>query len=161
MRVTLQDGRTLVGTFLAFDRHMNMVIGDCEEFRKIKIKKNAGQPNIAGLVEESEQKRSLGLVLLRGENVISLQIEGPPPQKKRAKTNVGPGVAKAAGRGLPIAQQGAVPSGIIIYLFFLFFYYCAAPPPRIFFFNLFSITPYQITFFPILPLRALYIFSDM
>lgn len=30
MRITLSDARMIVGTFMAFDRHMNMVLGDSE-----------------------------------------------------------------------------------------------------------------------------------
>ena len=65
--------RMLVGTFMAFDKHMNMVLGDTEEYRRIKSKK--GQ----GLTEERLEKRILGLIILRGDSVVSLTIEGPPP----------------------------------------------------------------------------------
>jgi len=104
MRVTIQDNRTLVGTFMAFDRHMNLVLGDCEEYRNVKSKKGSGSGGpAAGIVEEKEEKRMLGLVLLRGENVVSLTVEGPPPPDEEAKaTPGGPGIGRAAGRGIAI-----------------------------------------------------------
>ena len=30
MRVTILDGRQIVGRFMAFDRHMNVVLGDAD-----------------------------------------------------------------------------------------------------------------------------------
>ena len=76
LKITLNDGRALVGQMLAFDRHMNLVIVDCEEFRRVRSKKKAedGEPAIA-----QEQKRTLGLVIIRGEVVVSISVEGPPP----------------------------------------------------------------------------------
>ena len=90
--------RMLVGTFMAFDRHMNIVLGDTEEYRRIKNKKGSG------LSEEKEEKRVLGLIVLRGDAVVSMTIEGPPPPEPDERiTPGGPGVGKAAGRGMPVA----------------------------------------------------------
>mmetsp|Transcript_7985 Transcript_7985/g.9036 ORF Transcript_7985/g.9036 Transcript_7985/m.9036 type:complete len:186 (+) Transcript_7985:173-730(+) len=102
MRVTIQDSRTLVGTFLAFDRHMNLVLADCEEFRKLKTKKGSGG------FEEKEEKRTLGLVLLRGENVVSLQVEAPPQtsSKPTLPQGTGRGVPAGRGMGMPMPMPG-------------------------------------------------------
>jgi small nuclear ribonucleoprotein (snRNP)-like protein len=84
MRITILDGRHLVGRFMAFDRHMNIVLGDAEEFRRLPPKK--GVPEA-----DREIRRPLGLVLIRGEEVISLTVEGPPPtDDRRGKRDVAP-----------------------------------------------------------------------
>lgn len=105
MRIQISETRTLLGTFMAYDKHMNLVLGDCEEFRKIRGKDKEGT---------REEKRMLGLVLLRGENVISLCADAPPPPAPRAQlaAGVAPGAGKAAGRGMPVAPLSAAPKGL-------------------------------------------------
>lgn len=76
MKITINDGRAFVGQMLAFDRHMNLVLADCEEFRRVRPKKKQGETETPAM---QEMKRSLGLVILRGETVVSLSVEGPPP----------------------------------------------------------------------------------
>ena len=85
LKVTINDGRAFVGQMLAFDRHMNLVLAECEEFRRIRPKKKPGETE-AGPVQE--MKRTLGLVILRGETVVSLSVEGPPPVVDDDKKNM-------------------------------------------------------------------------
>lgn len=39
LRITLNDTRQFVGQLLAFDKHMNLVVADTEEFRLVKKKR--------------------------------------------------------------------------------------------------------------------------
>jgi small nuclear ribonucleoprotein B and B' len=121
MRVTTLDGRTLVGQFLAFDKHMNMVLADCEEFRKIKPKSRSGKSKMAKTDRWVEEKRTLGLVILRGDIIVSLSVEGPPPPEENLQripaaaqmaAMAGPGIARPAGRGMPIPHMAAPPVGM-------------------------------------------------
>lgn len=127
IRVTMDDGRAISGTFLAHDKYMNLCIADAEEFRKAPAPKTDAAAAAAetgaedGKVSdgskeqaqtkapvEREMKRTLGFVLLRGECVVSLAIEGPPPQADRTLRGVkrgppgapGTGVGRAVGRGV-------------------------------------------------------------
>lgn len=84
IKITLNDGRSLTGQMLAFDKHMNLVLADCEEFRRIRPKKKNPDDETPAY---QEQKRTLGLVIVRGEIIVSLSIEGPPPVTDDDKKN--------------------------------------------------------------------------
>lgn len=103
MRVTLNDGRQMTGQMLAFDKHMNLVLADCEEFRRVRKKNTKAAPapgSSAAPLVESEEKRTLGLAIVRGANIISLSVDGPPPADPAARLGAQPGAV-----GAPTAMQ--------------------------------------------------------
>lgn len=90
---------------------MNIILADCEELRRVKAKPGKK-------VTAEEEKRVLGLVLLRGDKIISISVDGPPQKEDdsikipKAGGMGGPGMAKGAGRGMPMmppGQPGAAP----------------------------------------------------
>ena len=85
---------------------MNVVLADCEEFRRFKRKK----PTEAA----QEEKRTLGLVILRGEQLISVSVEAPPPTDNVGRKTAlpsGPGISLPMGRGIPAPGSFAPPPG--------------------------------------------------
>lgn len=81
VRVTTSNMSTFVGTLISYDKYMNLVLNECEEFRLHKKSKQYLAQEKAGSIDETkikEQKRLLGLVILRGENVISVVAEAAP-----------------------------------------------------------------------------------
>src|SRR5690348_1066922 len=97
---------------------MNLVLADTEEFRRTRRKGKAA-PGAAQTITETEERRAIGLTIIRGAHVISLSVDGPPPADPAARlgaTSGGPttaatlasgtGVARPAGRGMPAALTG-------------------------------------------------------
>lgn len=71
VKVTLLDGRVFIGQLLAHDKHLNFVLADCEEFRLLKRGINNGE----------SERRLLGMIVLRGEEIVSVSQEtGAPPR---------------------------------------------------------------------------------
>jgi small nuclear ribonucleoprotein B and B' len=120
IRATIVDGRQIVGRFVAFDRHMNLVLADSEEFRKLPKKKKTNTTTKKKTMkmrrrrrEESpwirvtERRRSR---LGRGGRAADSREENFS-QKQGADAGgiPGGGVARPAGRGAPMMMPGMMP----------------------------------------------------
>ena len=103
VRVTIADQRMLVGTFIAFDRHLNIVLADTEEFRVLKALKPTDP--------EREIKRSLGLLVLRGDNIISISAEKAPKQLEEKISELH---HSQPGTAIPIARQATSHGGLVV-----------------------------------------------
>ncbi|KAF9330168.1 hypothetical protein BGZ91_000247 [Linnemannia elongata] len=98
----------MTGHMLAFDKHMNLVLSDCEEFRRIKPKTSSS----GTVAQERERKRTLGLIILRGETIVSMSVDAPPhpalegQQARLPQAYTGTGMAVPAGCGLTGPVRG-------------------------------------------------------
>lgn len=97
---------------------MNLVLADTEEFRRVKRKATKataapGASSSSAPLVESEEKRTLGLTIVRGAHIISLSVESPPPADPSARLGTsapggaaslaaGTGIARPAGRGAAV-----------------------------------------------------------
>jgi small nuclear ribonucleoprotein B and B' len=88
LHITTDDNRELTGKLLVFDRYMNIVLSDVVETRVVggQGKKTAGGAS-------SAVERKLGLVLLRGEHVVSLRAD----KATAATDSVGSGLPRGTG----------------------------------------------------------------
>mmetsp|Transcript_2647 Transcript_2647/g.4616 ORF Transcript_2647/g.4616 Transcript_2647/m.4616 type:complete len:273 (-) Transcript_2647:1219-2037(-) len=137
MRVGIDDGRILVGTLIAFDKHMNLVLSDCEEFRKLRKKTKKTKKNEEAMddgeekkkeevdtaqqsspQQDEEKRRVLGLVVLRGECVTSLSIVSAPPKVDKRKSASAIEASKAAAAStsvMPLGDMvGFAPTGFMV-----------------------------------------------
>lgn len=69
MRVSITDGRVLVGVLLCTDRDQNLILGSCNEY--------------IGTPSEQEEFRVLGLALVPGHHIQSIHIDQTSPSDTR------------------------------------------------------------------------------
>lgn len=107
LKITIVDGRSFVGQLLAFDKHMNLVLADTEEARITKKSyQELAKSKVGGQVKVAEEKRFLGLIILRGEQVVNLTIKSGPTadiKKRLSQLKQGKGVSKPL--KVPVSQK--------------------------------------------------------
>lgn len=110
MKITTIDGRKFIGKLLSFDKYLNLVLSDTEESRIVKksfqeLKKNTINKSSINI---NEEKRLLGLIILRGEQIVSLSIESGPTidNKLRLGLNKGKGISKPLKH--PVSQKSKI-----------------------------------------------------
>lgn len=107
LRVSTIDGCAFTGQLLAFDTHMNLVLADTEEARitnkaYLELIKN----KVNGQLALKEEKRFLGLVILRGEQVVNITVKSGPTsdiKKRLTQLKLGNGVSKPL--KVPVSQK--------------------------------------------------------
>lgn len=108
LKVSILDGRTFSGQLLAFDKHMNLVLADTEEARLTKkAYRELAKNKVDGQVQIPQEKRFLGLVILRGEQVVNVTIISGPTadiKKRLSLLKPGKGVSKPLKTAAPPAK---------------------------------------------------------
>lgn len=86
---------------------MNLVLVETEEFRTTKKSLNSSNP--------IEEKRNLGMIILRGNNIVSVSVQGEPPisltGSSRARREPVPSSGAAARNITRVPLSGPVRTG--------------------------------------------------
>lgn len=69
LRITMTDGRVLIGMFFCTDRDANIILGACSEYLPEEM-------DIDGItVKEIEEPRLLGLVMVPGKHIVNISVD--------------------------------------------------------------------------------------
>lgn len=98
---------------------MNLVLADSEEFRATKkslakgaaaaasISQKDAQSTSATTTTIKEEKRAIGLIILRGETIVSVSVEAPPATDHRSGGPLGP---QSQSQSLSLSQSQNIQS---------------------------------------------------
>lgn len=103
LKISTVDNKNYIGKLLAFDKYLNLVLADTEETRITKKSYQELKQNKSGPVVED--KRLLGLIILRGEQIVSLTIESGPTIDNKKRLGIltkGKGISKPL--KVPVSQ---------------------------------------------------------
>lgn len=70
IKVKISDGRRLIGSFLCTDKDMNIILGSCQEY-------------VHEEDFENENPRILGLAMVPGKHIVSLEIDQQTPSSEK------------------------------------------------------------------------------
>jgi len=99
MKITMTDGRTLIGMFLCTDRSCNVILGSCQEYlnyelveaqqkRQQQLQQKSDSPVSSDGSDDStatmecppiEEPRVLGLAMVPGHHIVSIHVDDPIP----------------------------------------------------------------------------------
>ena len=71
MRITTNEGRVIIGTFLAYDKYMNIILADSEEFRKVNL---VSHQCVAASFTRTDQVKESRIGNTRGEACTRLHL---------------------------------------------------------------------------------------
>ncbi|KAI3615151.1 lsm domain-containing protein [Moniliophthora roreri] len=96
LRISIADGRVLLGTFIGTDQKLNLLLGDAEEFRLLGVESQEDSDEREhvwdgvlreGMCLESLQGRYVGQVLVPWKQAV--RVEAYDPQKNQRQKNDG------------------------------------------------------------------------